>query len=203
MPVNLSAQEAAALPLAGLTALQALRDLGKVTAGKRVLVIGASGGVGHLAVQIAKNYGAFVAGVCSQRNADMVRGLGADQIIDYTKQPDYRCALPYDIVLDLVVQRPVRDFFPLMAGDGIYVASLPSSGRIAAAVLLPLYSKRRVRIVRARPSGDDLDQLRELCETGKLRPVIEQVLPLEDLAAAHAKSQEKRTAGKVVIAVNQ
>jgi NADPH:quinone reductase-like Zn-dependent oxidoreductase len=129
----------------------------------------------------------------------MVRGLGADHVIDYTKQPEFSSTQPYDIVLDLVVQRPVREFFPLMASDGIYVSSLLSGARIAAAFLLPFYSKRRVRIVRVKPSDEDLDQLRTLCEAGKLRPVIDRVFRLEELAAAHAYSQRGRTAGKIVI----
>lgn len=199
IPGNMPASEAAALPLAGLTALQALRDLGQVGAGKHVLIVGASGGVGHFAVQIAKSYGAQVTAVCSSPHVDMVRGLRADHVIDYTKQPDFGSTQAYDIVLDLVVQRSVREFFPLVASDGIYVSSLPSADRVAAIFLLPFYSKRRVRIVRVRPSGEDLDQLRTLCEAGKLRPVIDRVFRLEELAAAHVYNQRGSTAGKIVI----
>lgn len=201
MPANLSAHEAAAVPLAGLTALQALRDLGQVSASKRVLIIGASGGVGHFAVQIAKGDGAHVTAVCSGPHVDMVHGLGADHVIDYTKECDFSGAQSYDIVLDLVVQRPMRPFLPLMAKDGVYVSSLPSFGRLAAVFLLPFYSKRRVRIVRVKSSGDDLAQLCTLCEMGKLRPVIDRVFRLEELAAAHTYSQQGRTAGKTVISV--
>lgn len=201
MPASLSAREAATVPLAGLTALQALRDLGRIAPGKRVLVVGASGGVGHFAVQIAKSIGAEVTAVCSGRNADMVRSLGAGRVIDYTQQSDFRGLQPYDIVLDLVVQAPVRGFFPLMAKDGIYVSSLPSAGRIVAAFLLPLWSKRRVRIARVAPRGEDLDQLRALCEAGKLRPVIDRVFRLEELAAAYAYSRRGAAAGKIAIVV--
>jgi len=168
LPAKMPAREAVALPLAGLTALQALRDLGQVAMGKRVLIVGASGGVGHFAVQIAKSYGTQVTAVCGGPHVDMVRGLGADYVIAYTKQPEFSSTQPYDIVLDLVVQRPVREFFPLMASDGNYVSSLPSGSLIAAAFLLPFYSKRRVSIVRVKPSGEDLYQLRTLCEAGKL-----------------------------------
>jgi len=108
----MSAHDAAALPLAGLTALQALRDLGQVAAGKHVLVFGASGGVGHFAAQIVKSYEAHVTAVCSGPHIDMVRGLGADHVIDYTKQSDFRSMQPYDIVLDSVVQQPVRVLLP-------------------------------------------------------------------------------------------
>lgn len=201
MPANLTAREAAAMPLAGLTALQALRDLGHITAGKHVLIVGASGGVGHFAVQIAKSRGATVTGVASGRHAELLRMLGADHAIDYTKRADFRGPQPYDIVLDLIVRTPLRAFFPVMARDGIYVASLPSFSRVTAAFLLPFASRRRVRIAGVKPRGEDLDELRALCEAGKLRPIVDRVFPLEDLAAAHAYSQQGRTAGKIVIAV--
>ena len=199
MPPNLIAREAAALPLAGLTALQALRDLGNVGAGKRVLIIGASGGVGHLAVQIARSYGAEVTAVCSTPHVNVVLSLGAERVIDYTKQADFGGT--YDLVLDLAVRAPVRTFFPIMTSDGVYVSSLPSAGRIAAALLLPICSRRRVRIVTVKARGEDLEKLRELCEAGKLRPVIGRVFGLEELAAAHAISQKGGTAGKIVIDV--
>ncbi len=203
MPANLAPREAAAVPLAGLTALQALRDLGEITAGKHVLIIGASGGVGHFAVQIAKSYGAIVTGVCSGRNAEMVRRLGADRVIDYTKQSDFAGPRPYDLALDLVVRGRIRSFLSLMAKDGIYVSSLPSFGRIAAAFLLPLGSKRRVRIVGVKARGADLEQLRTLCEAGQLRPVIDRVFRLEELGAAHAYSRQGRTAGKIAIILGE
>ncbi|HSC95493.1 MAG TPA: NAD(P)-dependent alcohol dehydrogenase [Burkholderiales bacterium] len=201
MPSNLSAPEAAAVPLAGLTALQALRDLGHVAAGKRLLVIGASGGVGHFAVQIAKYCGAEVTAVCSSRHVEMVRGLGASRVIDYTSESDFRGPQPYDIVFDVVVNRPVSGFLRLLAPDGIYVSSLPSFGRVAAAFYLPLCSKRRVRVARVAARGEDLDQLRALCDAGKLRPVIDRVLRLEELAAAHAYSARGTTTGKIAIVI--
>lgn len=201
MPSTLSAEEAAAIPLAGLTALQALRDLGRVAAGKRVLVIGASGGVGHFAVQIASSLGADVTAVCSGRHADRVRALGANRVIDYTRQSDFSGPRPYDVVLDLVVHQPVRAHLALLARDGIQVSSLPSFGRVLAASLLPLCSKRRVRIARVEPRGEDLDQLRALCDTGRLRPVIDREFRLEELAAAHACSARGTAAGKIAIVV--
>jgi NADPH:quinone reductase-like Zn-dependent oxidoreductase len=201
LPANLTAQEAAAIPLAGLTALQTLRDLGHLAAGKQVLIVGASGGVGHFAVQIAKSQGAFVTAVCSGQNADLLRQLGADHVIDYTKQSNYRGSQDFDIVLDLIVQAPLQAFFSVMAKDGVYVASLPSLSRLAAALLLPFVSKRRVRIVAVKSRGEDLDVLRAYCETRKLRPVVDRVFRLEELAAAHAYSQKGRVVGKIVIAV--
>jgi 2-desacetyl-2-hydroxyethyl bacteriochlorophyllide A dehydrogenase len=201
LPANVPAQEAAAIPLAGLTALQSLRDLGHLAAGKQVLIVGASGGVGHFAVQIAKSQGAVVTAVCRGQHADLMRQLGADHVIDYTKQSGYRGSQDYDIVLDLVVQAPLRAFFSVMAKDGVYVASLPSLSRMAAALLLPFVSKRRVRIAAVKLRGEDLDVLRAFCEARMLRPVVDRVFRLEELAAAHAYSQKGRAAGKIVVAV--
>jgi NADPH:quinone reductase-like Zn-dependent oxidoreductase len=201
MPASLSALEAAAMPLAGLTALQSLRGLGGIAAGKRVLVIGASGGVGHFAVQIAAAYGAEVTAVCSGRNLDRVRSLGAHRAIDYTRQSDFRGPKPYDIVFDVVVEAPVLRHLPLLARDGVQVSVLPSFGRVAAGFLLPLCSRRRVRVASVKPRGEDLDQLRALCDGGKLRPVIDRIFGLEELAAAHAYGRRGRTAGKIAISV--
>lgn len=201
MPANLTPHEAAAMPLAGLTALQCLRDLGRTASGKRVLIIGASGGVGHLAVQIAKSYGANVTAVCSGRNAELMRRLGADRTIDYTQATDLRGPQPYDLILDLLAQSPLQQLLALLAADGVYVSSLPSASRIAAAFLLPFVSRRRVRIAGVKPRGVDLEELSRLCEAGKLRPVIDRTFELEELAAAHAYSQQGRTVGKVVIQV--
>lgn len=201
IPASLSALEAAAVPLAGLTALQALRDLGGIAAGKHVLIIGAAGGVGHLAVQIARSHGAEVTAVCRGAHAETVRSLGAHRAIDYTQQSDLRGLRPYDIVLDLAVRAPVRSHLSLMAKNGVHVSALPSVGRIAAGLLLPLCSKRRARVVSVRPRGEDLDQLRALCDAGKLRPVIGRVFRLEELAAAHACGQRGGTAGKIAIEI--
>ena len=200
-PVNLTLQEAAALPLAGLTALQGLRDLGQIASGQRMLIIGAAGGVGHLAVQIAKSYGADVTAVCSGRNAELMRRLGANRTIDYTKTSDLHGAQPYDLVLDLIARLPLRKLLALLAVNGTYVTSLPSASRIAAAIFLPFGSRRRVRIAGVKSRGADLEALSRLCEAGQLRPVIERVFTLEELAAAHASSQQGRTVGKLVIQI--
>jgi NADPH:quinone reductase-like Zn-dependent oxidoreductase len=200
-PANLPAQEAAAIPLAGLAALQGLRDLGEIAAGQHVLIVGASGGVGHFAVQIAKHFGATVTAVASDRRAGMLRALGADRVIDYSQHGNWSGRLPYDLVFDVIARRPVQSYFPWMTSRGVYVSSLPSFGRVAAAILLPLFSRRRVRILGVHARGADLDQLRVLCESGRLRPVIDRVFPLAELAAAHAYSQQGHTAGKIVVTV--
>jgi 2-desacetyl-2-hydroxyethyl bacteriochlorophyllide A dehydrogenase len=198
-PANLSLAEAAVLPLAGLTALQSLRDLGGIAAGQHVLIVGASGGVGHLAVQIAKYYGAHVTAVCSGRHAELVRGIGADAIIDYTQRKDFTGGQPYDLVFDLMVRAPLRDLFAVMAPAGVLVSTLPNFARVSAAFLLPLVSRRRVRITMVKARAADLDQLRALCESGKLRPVIDRRYMLSELAAAHAYSQQGHVAGKIAI----
>jgi 2-desacetyl-2-hydroxyethyl bacteriochlorophyllide A dehydrogenase len=200
-PANLLLAEAAAIPLAGLTALQSLRDLGAIAAGQRVLIVGAAGGVGHLALQIAKSYGAHVTAVCSGRHADMVRGLGADVVIDYTQRRDYSGEWPYDLVFDLIVRTPLSDFLAVLAPAGVYVSTLPDFSRVGAALLLPLASRRRVRITMVKARGTDLDQLRALCEAGKLRPVIDRTFPLSELAVAHAYSQQGRAGGKILVTI--
>lgn len=199
-PANLSTREAAAIPLAGLTALQCLRDLGHVTRGQRVLIVGAAGGVGHFAVQIAKACGATVTAVCSGPHVSFVQSLGADETIDYTEQAGLGDG-PYDVVLDLVVRAPLRDFLRRLTRDGVYVASLPSLSRLTAALLLPLVSRRRVRIAGVRARGNDLDALRILCETNKLRPAIDRAFPLSELPAAHAYSRRGHAAGKIVLTI--
>jgi len=200
-PANLPLAEAAAIPLAGLTALQSLRDLGGIAADQRVLIVGAAGGVGHFALQIAKSYGAHVTAVCSGRHAELVRGLGADAVIDHTQRHDFGGERPYDLVFDVIARTPLRDFFAVMAPAGVYVSTLPSFSRVSAAFLLPLMSRRRVRIAMVKARGTDLDQLRVLCEAGRLRPVIEKTFPLAELAAAHACSQEGRAGGKILIQI--
>ncbi|MDH3310255.1 MAG: NAD(P)-dependent alcohol dehydrogenase [Gammaproteobacteria bacterium] len=200
-PANLPLAEAAALPLAGLTALQSLRDLGGIAAGQHVLIGGAAGGVGHFAVQIAKHHGAHVTAVCSGKHAEFVRGLGADVVIDYTLRKELTVERPYDLVLDLIVRAPLRDFFAVMAPAGVVVSTLPTFSRVSTALLLPFVSRRRVRFTMVKARAADLDQLRMLCEAGKLRPVIDRTFALAELAAAHAYSQQGHAAGKILVTV--
>jgi len=200
LPANIPEQEAAAIPLAGLTALQTLRDLGHLAAGKQVLIVGALAGSATLPCKLPRARRSRDGRMRGQ-NADLMRQLGADHVIDYTKQSDFRGSQDFDIVLDLIVQAPLRAFFSVMAKDGVYVASLPSLSRLAAALLLPFVSKRRVRIAAVKPRGEDMDVLRAFCETRKLRPVVDRVFRLNELAAAHAYSQKGRVVGKIVIAV--
>jgi NADPH:quinone reductase-like Zn-dependent oxidoreductase len=139
--------------------------------------------------------------VASEARVAMLRELGADEFVDYRSRLELGASGSFDLVLDLVVNRPARALLGLLKPAGSLVSVLPSAGRIAAAAALPLFSKRRVRFVRVRPSGGDLEVLRSWCESGKLRPVIERVYPLEELRAAHRHSRQGHVAGKLAVAV--
>lgn len=202
MPVGMSAGEAAGLPLAGMTALQGLRDRAGMPlegARERVLVVGASGGVGHIAVQIARAAGATVVGVCSGRNAALVTGLGAHEIIDYTKPDAFRGQAPFDIVLDCVGGSPS----PWMArlGPGGRFASTMPGPSVFARSFLNFVTSRKAHAVMLKSSAADLRALDRLVEAGKLRVVVDSRFPLADLAKAWERSMSGRAAGKIVIDV--
>jgi NADPH:quinone reductase-like Zn-dependent oxidoreductase len=199
-PAAMSPGEAAGLPLAGQTALQGLRDrAGMPLAGarQRVLVVGASGGVGHIAVQIARAAGATVAGVCSERNAVLVSSLGAHEVIDYKKPDPYRGHAPFDIVFDCVGDSP-SPWMPLLGPGGLYATPMPGPGVFLRSVLNPL-SGKKVYAVMLKANGDDLRVLDRLVDAGKLRVVIDSRYPLADLRAAWERSISGRVAGKIVI----
>ncbi len=201
MPGNLSFQEAAGLPLAGMTALQALRDQGRLVANRRVLVVGASGVVGHYAVQIAKALGAQVTGICSTRNIDLVRSLGADEVIDYTRNEARPLAGHFDLIFDTVMSQAFSHWHPSLARDGVYVSLLPQLGLILHSLTLPLYSRQRVRFTFVKPNREDLGYLGGLAQNGQLRTVIDSVHPLTGLPAALQKGQTGRARGKIILAV--
>jgi NADPH:quinone reductase-like Zn-dependent oxidoreductase len=207
IPEGMSDHDAAAIPLAALTALQGLRDDARLpmtgAEGRRVLVVGASGGVGHFGVQIAKAAGAHVTGVCSGRNAEMVEGLGADAVIDYGKTSAYNEGGDYDVILDCVGHDPVGRFTPWLKPGGVYASTLPNPGVILRQIGYTLIGRRRVRGVMIHPSGDDLRFLAGLYTEKKLRVVIDEVFPLEKTADAHRKSIGGRARGKIVVAVSE
>ena len=202
VPAGMDPGAAAALPLAGLTALQGLRDhlsLPLEGTRARVLVIGASGGVGHLAVQIARAAGATVVGVCSQRNAALVSSLGAHEVIDYRKPDPYRGQAPFDAVLDCVG----GNGFPptaLLGRRGRYASTLPGPGVFLRSMLNPI-TGRRVRGFLLKSSAGDLAVLDRLVEAGKLRVVVDSRYPLEELRRAWERSMTGRVVGKIVIDV--
>lgn len=210
-PANLTFEQAAAVPVAALTALQGLRDKGRIQPGQKVLINGAAGGVGTFAVQLAKSFGAEVAGVCSTRNVQMVRSLGADQVIDYALEDFTRTGQHYDLILDNVGNRSLSDCRRALTSRGILVlnggGSLGASeGRwigpvahsIAALVLSPFVSQK-VATFLASINKQDLVVLKELLEAKKVTPVIDRRYPLSEVPEAIRCLEEGHARGKVVI----
>jgi NADPH:quinone reductase-like Zn-dependent oxidoreductase len=202
MPSGMDAAEAAGLPLAGLTALQGLRDRAGMPlqgARERVLVVGASGGVGHLAVQIARAAGAHVVGVCSGRNAELVTKLGAHEIVDYTRPDAYAGQAPFDIVLDCVGGSP-SPWLPRLRPGGRFASTMPGPSVFLRSFVNPL-TDRKVRAVMLKSNAADLEVLDGLWSAGKLRVVIDSRFPLAELRAAWERSMGGRAAGKIVVDV--
>jgi NADPH:quinone reductase-like Zn-dependent oxidoreductase len=200
-PVNLSFAEAAAVPEAALVALQALRDHGQIKSGQKVLIAGASGGIGTFAVQIAKYFGAEVTGVCSTRNADMVRSLGADHVIDYAKEDFTKNGQQYDLILATAGYRSIFDYRRALGPGGIYVATGGAMAQIFEGILLgPFLSTggKKMGSMLVEPNRD-LDLMRELIESGHVKPVIDRCYPLSQTADAFRYYGEGHARGKVVI----
>ena len=204
-PSNLSFEEAAALPVAGLTALQGLRDKAQLRAGQKVLVNGASGGVGTFAVQVATALGAQVTAVCSARNLEQALALGADRVIDYTQEDFTNGGEQYDVLFDVAGNRPWRASKRVLAPGGVLVqAGAPREhpvGHIAATRLASIGSGRKVVLFVAKATRAELRLLAELAQTGKLRPVIEQRHLLGELPEALAYVGQGHSRGKVVVTV--
>ena len=210
-PANLSFEQAATVPLAAVTALQGLRDVGEIRSGQKVLIVGASGGVGTFAVQIAKWFGADVTGVCSTRNLELLRSIGADDVIDYTRGDFTRTGRQYDLIFQLAGTTAPSAFRRMLAPKGRLVLSSGDSpgrvigpvGRIIKAVLLsPFIGGQTMRPLVAKASSDDLQFLRELIEAGKITPVIDRTYPLSEAPDAIRYLETGHARGKVVIAVS-
>jgi len=205
-PSNLSFEEAATVPVAAFTALQGLRDHGKLQPGHKVLVNGASGGVGTFAVQIAKALGGGVTAVCSTRNVDMVRSIGADRVIDYTTE-DFTKSGHYDLLLDCVGNRSLSDSKQALTADGIYVAvGAPKQtpallARLAGMMWGSRFGGHRTVFFVAKASGDDLLVLNEMFESGTVKPVIDRRYELSEVPAAMRYQGEGHAQGKTVITV--
>jgi NADPH:quinone reductase-like Zn-dependent oxidoreductase len=200
-PANLTFEQAAAVPMGGVTALQGLRDSGKIQAGQKVLVLGASGGVGTFAVQIAKSFGAEVTGVCSTRNVERVRKIGADHVVDYTREDFTRGATRYDLLLDTVGSRSLRECRRVLQPKAVYVHV---GGRMARVLALPIVSpfvSQTLAQLIAKRNKDDLEILKGLIEAGKVTPVIDRTYPLSDVPAAIGYLEEGHARGKIVITV--
>jgi NADPH:quinone reductase-like Zn-dependent oxidoreductase len=202
-PANLTFAEAAAVPTAAITALQGLRDVGKAQAGQKVLINGASGGVGTFAVQIAKAVGAEVTGVCSTRNVEMVRSLGVDHVIDYTQENFTQGNRRYDLILDNVASHSFADLRRVLTPQGIIV---PNSGHggmgyVLKAFALSPFTRQVASMYMASPNDKDLVVLQDLIEAGKVKPVIDRTYPLSQTPDAFRYLEESHARGKVVITV--
>ena len=208
-PANVSFGQAAAVPIAGVTALQALRDRGRIHAGQKVLINGASGGVGTFAVQIAKYYGAEVTGVCSTKNVQMVGALGADHVIDYTREDFTRGNQQYDLVLDNVGNRPLLDYRRVMTADGILV--ILGGGRSGdwvgfmvepiEGLIISKLGRRKFEPFLADLNKEDLALLGDLMQNGKLTPVVDRTYTLSELPAAMAYLETGHARAKIVVTV--
>ncbi|MGI8935454.1 MAG: NAD(P)-dependent alcohol dehydrogenase, partial [Phormidesmis sp.] len=195
-PTNMTHEQAAAVPLAGMTALQALRDEGQIQAGQKVLINGASGGVGTYAVQIAKVLGAAeVTGVCSGKNSELVRRLGADRVIDYTQADFTKGDTRYDIVFDVVGDRSLSDCKSVLQPQGIYVTTQPYPGNYLKSFLSALLPGQKYKVILLKSKSEDLDYLTQQIESGKIESVIEQTYSLEQIAKAHTHGETEHTIG--------
>jgi NADPH:quinone reductase-like Zn-dependent oxidoreductase len=204
-PAAISFEEAATIPMAATPALQGLRDKGQIQSGQKVLINGASGGVGTFAVQLAKYFGADVTGVCSTRKLDLVRSIGADHVIDYTQEDFTNCKECYDLILDIAAYHSIFECRRALRPEGRYVCIGGSMARFFQAMLLgPLISlmgSKTMGTLFGPPNLQDMDFLIELFEAGKVVPVIDRRYPLSAVADALRYLEEGNARGKVVITV--
>jgi NADPH:quinone reductase-like Zn-dependent oxidoreductase len=199
LPNTMSYEQAAAVPLAALTALQALRDSGEIQPGQQVLINGASGGVGSFAVQIAKALETEVTAVCSTKNVELVETLGADYVIDYTQKDFTQDTKQYDIIFDAVAKESFSHCQNILKPNGIYVTTLPALDTFVQGLLTFLVPGKTAKFMLANSSGKDLAFLKNLIEANKLRSIIAKTYPLSELAGAHEESEQGRVVGKLVI----
>jgi NADPH:quinone reductase-like Zn-dependent oxidoreductase len=203
-PANVTFEAAAAVPESGVVALQGLRDKGNIQSGQKVLIYGASGGIGTFAVQIAKSFDTEVTGVCSTRNLEMVSSLGADYVIDYTKEDFTQNGQGYDLILATAGYRSIFDYKRSLAPKGHYVATGGDMAQIFQPMLLgPWLSTgdRKMTNLAMKPDKEDLTLVKELIEAGKVAPIIDKSYPLSELPEAIVYYGEGRSRGKVVISV--
>ncbi|MFI5179793.1 MAG: NAD(P)-dependent alcohol dehydrogenase [Thermoanaerobaculia bacterium] len=202
-PANISFEDAAAVPLAAITALQGLRDWGRIRRGQKVLVDGASGGVGTFAVQLAKSFGAEVTAVCSTRNVDMARSIGADHVMDYTREDFTRTGQHYDLILAANAYHSIFDYRRALGPDGIYVMAGGGWAQIFQSLFLgPFLSRigsKKSCFFMAKLNKTDLALLKELLAAGRIVPVIDRRYPLREVAEAIRYLEEGHARGKVVI----
>jgi NADPH:quinone reductase-like Zn-dependent oxidoreductase len=207
-PANISFEEAAAVPMAAVTALQGIRYAGQIRPGQKVLINGASGGVGTFAVQLAKSSGAEVTAVCSTRNMDTARSIGADFVIDYTKEDFTKTGRQYDLILAVNGDRSISDYRRALSPKGIYVQTGGSMAQMTQAMLQGPWismtgSQKMGNMGVAKPNQNDLVIVKELLEAGKVKPVIDRCYPLSEVPDAIRYLEEGHAKGKVVITVAQ
>lgn len=208
-PAGVSFEQAAATPMAGLCALQILRDRARVRSGQKILVNGAGGGIGHFAVQIAKAHGAEVTGVCSTKSVEMVRSLGADEVIDYTKADFTRSGRRYDFIFDNAGNHPLSRVRQALTRDGILVSNngttggpwFGTTGRLFHGLMLSMFGKQKFPAYLSTGNQADLQTLAELMSTGRVTPMIDRTYPLSDAASAVSYLAQGHARGKVVISV--
>lgn len=204
-PPSVSHVEAAAVVQSGLTAWQALHRMAGIKAGHKIVVVGASGGVGHLAAQFARHSGATVTAVCGPDNVDLVRGLGADTVLDYTREQFTEVVRGQDIVLDTIGRESLHSTRPTLATRGRYLTTTPTrratSDWLTTSLTGPLLRRHRAQLVLVMPSAKDLTRIAELLVAGHVRSVIEEVYPLEDAVEALRKSRGRHARGKLVLKV--
>jgi NADPH:quinone reductase-like Zn-dependent oxidoreductase len=206
-PVGITFEEAAAVPMAGITALQGLRDKGEIQPGQKVLINGASGGVGTFAVQIAKSFGAEVTAVCSTRKMDMVRSLGADHVIDYTREDFTSNNQRYDLIFAANGYHPISAYKRALSSQGKYVMAGGSLPQMFQALLLgpwiSMVGRKKMGAVTAKSNPKDLIILKELIESGKVKPIIDRCYPLREVPEAFRYLKDGHAVGKIVIHVEE
>lgn len=204
-PANLSFAEAASVPLAALTALEGLRNLGQIKAGQQVLIQGGSGGVGTFAVQIAKALGAEVTAVCSTRNIEMVRALGADHVVDYKKEDVTRGERSFDLILAVNGYHPIDDYMRILNADGTYVVAGGTMRQLFQAMWRRRgngSARQKTYVVDLKQSQEDLLFMNELLESGQVVPLIDATYPLSETAAAFRAYEQEHARGKTVITID-
>ena len=201
-PNNMTHEEAATVPLAAMTALQALENKGNIAAGQKVLINGASEGVGIFAVQIAKALKAEVTGVCSGSNVEMVKSLGADRVINYKEQDFTKDSVEYDIVFDVVGNRTPPECVPVLKPDGVYITTQPTPDEKLKEWQQDLMPKQKAKVIMLQSNAQDLVYLTRQIEAGKIKTVIDRTYPLSEIADAHAYSETEHASGKIAIAIS-
>ncbi len=200
-PTNLPFEKAAAVPAAAVIALQGLRNHGQIKQGQKVLINGAGGGIGSFAVQIAKSFGAEVTAVCSSKKSEIIQSIGADNVIDYTKEDFTKGEQLYDLILDLHVSHSIAEYKRALKPNGAYVACDFNATSLFLGPLISLFGSKKVKSYLARINAQDLTFIKELIEDGKIVPVIDRSYPLKEVPKAIKYYEKKHSQGKIIITV--